>query len=368
MEQSFGHLSYDSDIRRSLDEAKKSGEVVYKAISSATTQQGRKQQLDNITAINSSLDNEAIRKVIPNIEAWKLQQQALQNPYLSQLVKNQDYEAINNLMLDNVLKLRGLGTTATDLQVNPTIGVSNATAFNQTQINSISSGNTDSQSIESFNNHISSRAKTISGLSNAQQRFLEAQQLISELSDPKAATAAQVLSSDVKQEAINLISTQSGPLTQALKTLEGKDVAFGFSPEGTLIVTNNKATPQDLTNFVDRVNVNLKAYANLKGMSVKNVSKEYFTNLYGDVFNPKEIPNPEEEYRTKAVTLLSTIKKQPTIKKENIFGEESNVNIVGQISTQNTITPYAMSVDSTRRPGFGVAPLDYTKVGKELEK
>lgn len=368
LEQSFGHLSYDPDIRRSLDEAKKSGEVVLKAVSSASTQEGRKQQLNNITAINSALDNEAIRKVIPNIEAWKLQQQALQNPYLSQLVKGQDYEAINNLMLDNALKLKGLGVTATDLTVNPAIGVSNATAFNTTQINSISSGNTDPQSIDAFNTHVSSRAKVVTGLSNAQQRFVEAQQFLTELADPKTAIAAQTLNSDVKQEAINLISGQSQPLAMSLKKLEAKDVAFGFSPEGTLIVTNNKATSQELTNFVDRVNVNLKAYANLQGMSVKNASKEYFTNLYGDVFNPKDIPNPIDEYKEKAVSLLTTIKKQPTVKKQSIFGEEGDVNIVGQISTQNITTPYAMTVDSTRRPGFGVAPIDYTKSGKELEK
>jgi hypothetical protein len=367
VEEGFSSLSYDADIRRSIDEVKKTGELVKSTLMKATTKEAKQQLLANITAINQASDTLNIRQYIPNLEAYKLQQQALTNPYLSEFVKKQDFEAVKNLVLNVTKQLSGLAVTQQDLSVNPDIGVSNATAFNVGQINSLADGNVDSTSVGAFNNHISSRSKVIASNESPQQRFIDAQQLMTELSDPKAASAAQVLSLEAKQEALTILQGQSVPLANSLKKLEDTGVTFGFNDEGLLTVTNTKASSKEIASFIDRTNTNLKAFANLTGMSPKNASKEYFSTFYGDVFESKSLPNVEQEYKEKARSLLPTVKGISLAKpKLDAFGNPIDSRLPGEVPTLTT--PYALSPEVTRRPGFDITPLDYTKVGKEFDK
>jgi hypothetical protein len=368
IDRGFSQLSYDEDVRRVIENTKKTGQLVYDTIKNSVTREGQKEQAQNIATIDNLLETQQVRDALGgNIKRFEILNTFLSNPYLKEMIAKKDYEALSNLLITYGQQLNGFRIGQENLSVNPATGASNFTSLNTGQISAIASGNYDEAYVGAYNNQVADRHKAVTSIESPQQKFNEVQQLLTEYASPEFAKAAAVLNPEYKQEAFTLIQGQSAPLAKSIQSLEDTGVEFGFNSDGLLEVTNNKATNKDLVNFVDRVNTNLKAFANLNGTSTKNSSKIYFDTFYTNVFNPNALVDAEQEYKSVAGTLLSKVKPLEAGSRVSVpFSQEAMIGSSGL--TREIPTAFAMQTDTTRRPGYGISPIDYTKAGKELDK
>lgn len=364
----FSQLSDDPDVKSAIENTKKYGESVYTALKSSLTKEGATQLAQNINTLNNITETDEVRAALGgNIKKFEMLQLVLSNPYFSSLVEENQFDEMKKLLITYGLQLNGLRLGNSSLEVNPATGVSDFTSLNTSQTNVVASGQYDEAFVGSYNNQISDRHKAVTSVQSPQQKFNDVQQLLSEYASDEFAKAAAVVNPELKQEALTLIQGQSVPLGRSIQGLEDNGVEFGFTDDGLLQVTNTKATNKDLVNFVDRVNTNLKAFANLNGISTKNASKTYFETFYNDVFKPEFLVDAETEYKTVAGSLTGKVKNLEKVYSSSTTKvQRSDAYMLVDILPTNII--FAMQPDNLRRPGYGVAPIDFTKTGKALEQ
>lgn len=370
----FSQLSDDPDVKSAIENTKKYGESVYNALKSSLTKEGATQLAQNINTLNNITETDEVRAALGgNIKKFEMLQLVLSNPYFSSLVKENQFDEMKNLLITYGLQLNGLRLGSSSLEVNPATGVSDFTSLNTSQTNVVASGQYDEAFVGSYNNQISDRHKAVTSVQSPQQKFNDVQQLLSEYASDEFAKAAAVVNPELKQEALTLIRGQSIPLGKGIQGLEDNGVEFGFTDEGLLQITNGKGTNKDLVNFIDRVNTNLKAFANLSGTSTKNASKSYFETFYNDVFKPETLVNAEEEYKTVAGSLTGKVKQLEriplTIPSYKVaLDKASPGSVTMPDSSASSGVVFAMQPDNTRRPSYGITPVDYTKTGKALDQ
>jgi len=358
LETSFASFTNDPTIKQTIQDTVSRIDSIKKTAKDAGSQENLKTYMNNRSIIDGIIDKNEIRGEVGNLERLELLSKFSTSPFLSKLIETNNTPTITKIIKDLANMEQGIRINANHLAKNGNAPSSAEIAFD-TASDSIRSGNPNA--VNMFSTNTADRVKAISNIPDVDDRFLQSESFVKQLAEPKNLQALNTLSVESKTEAFGLVLDNSKALVSSLKRLSDREgVQFTFSPDGKLSVSG--VTKQENADVVDRINTNLSAFANLKGVSTKAASEEFFTSVYNNVFAPGQVPSMKDQIKTKVDEIL------PILTRIESGGKQFDKSGKLLTSPKGAQGKYQIMPETGHRPGFGIAPLDYTKTGKELEK
>jgi hypothetical protein len=375
VKQEFARFSNDPTIKASIESTISRLNDLKQTIVKSESQANTLEFMDNQNKINTIIEENQLRGAVGNLERLNLLSKFANTPLIGSLLADGNKELVTKILNTIIDMNKGVRLTEENLAITPDKKQSDASLGFDLAATSLQEGKADASRM--LNTNTSDRVKVINNTPDLNQKFVFTEDYLKQLADPKYVTAVNSLDTETKTESAKVIADFSRALGGKLKGLADQEgVSFSFTPDGMLSATG--VSRQDTLDVVNRINTALGAYANLAGMSPKAASKEFFTSFYGNVFNAKDIPNVDEQYKAQAKALIPAIKQLESSNrmyevKKDIFGNEAKVFLEGATitrkdgSTEKALGAYQLLPSTMRRPGLGVTPVDFTKTGKAME-
>jgi len=355
---SFGKVSFDPTIKATMEDTLSRLKTIKQTVKDAGSLENAKTYHTNVNNIQTIAETSELREAVGNLQKFDVMQKLSTNPFISKLLADNQTGLVKQVLKN--LSDMGNGLRVGREHLAPIQNGPSAAAISfEASSAAIAGGNT--QGSRAFNITTGDRINAINTLENVDQRFTASEDYIKQLADPKNLGGIQALDAETKTSSFNLILDHSKALSGSLKKLTEKEgVSFSFDADGKLALSG--VTRQDNADIVNRINTDLTAFANVRGLSTKQASNEFFSNVYSNVFKPTEVPSMESENKAKALKLMPSLMRVET----NNRHTDASGKLITSPKGAEGITQVMPATG--RRPGFGITPLDYTKKGEALKQ
>lgn len=357
LDSNFASLGNDPTIGKTVQETKARIENIKKTAKDSGSLENLKTYMNNQGTIDGLIDKAQVRAEVGNLERLEILSKFSTSPWIAKLITQGETATVTKMIKDLVNMEKGIRIGIPELTKNGNAPSSAEVAFDAAS-DSINGGNADA--VNMFATNTSDRVKAIANIQDVDQRYLQSESFVKQVAEPKNLNALKTLSVEAKTEAVNLIIDHSKALTSSLKRLSDREgVEFSFTDEGKLVA--NGVTKQENADVVDRINTSLSAYSNLRGVSTKSASQEFFSNIYNNVFTADQVPSVADTIKETVDVLM------PIMTKIESGGKMYDKQGKLLTSPKGAQGKFQIMPATGRRPGYGITPVDYTKTGKALE-
>lgn len=373
LQTSFASLTNDPTIKQTIDNTVKRLEGLRTTLKASTSGANLREAYENNNAVQTIIEKQQLRAAVGNLERLDLIVKFSSSPFIGQLLRQGQTDLIVNT-LGQLVKMEE-GVRMGTQYLTPVPGTNTSVAELGFDIAATAIGEGNGAPSEMLNTNSSDRVDAITKTEDLDQRFIQTEKYLAQLSDPKYSAAVTSLSAETKAKSLDLITAHSKALTGRLGQLVDREgVTWQFTPDGELRVSG--ISRQETVDVVNRINTSLRAFAQLNGISTKAASAQYFGQIYNNVFNPEDLPNVEADYRKQAEALLPTLTKVESSNRmyesviDPITGASTERLLLGPMtrSGERAQGMFQLMPSTMRRPGYGVTPVDFTKTGKAFEK